>query len=83
MDNVEDLTELETIKVKFIGKKGTFTDLMKTLGGLDPQNRSEVGKTLNLIKKEIEEKLYVKKIFLDKKLLDEKIKHEKIDISLP
>ena len=66
-----------------MGKKGIFTTLMKDLSLLDNNKRAIVGKTLNLLKKDIEVNFKVKKDLLIRKALSEKLNNEKIDVSLP
>ena len=66
-----------------MGKKGIFTSLIKDLSLLDNSNKAIVGKTLNLLKKDIEINFKVKKELLTKKALSDKLNNEKIDISLP
>ena len=66
-----------------MGKKGIFTSLIKDLSLLDNNSKAIVGKTLNLLKKDIEIILNAKKEFLTKKALSDKLNNEKIDISLP
>jgi phenylalanyl-tRNA synthetase alpha chain len=66
-----------------MGKKGIFTSLIKDLTLLDNINKAKVGKTLNLLKKDIEINFKIKKEFLIKQALSDKLNTEKIDISLP
>ncbi len=54
------IEELEGIRIKYLGKKGEMTRILRGLGGLDPQRRPEIGKRANEIKSEIEEKLHVR-----------------------
>ncbi|MDA9559272.1 phenylalanine--tRNA ligase subunit alpha [Alphaproteobacteria bacterium] len=83
LDNEIKIESLEQIKIKYMGKKGIFTSLIKDLSLLDNNNKAIVGKTLNLLKKDIEINFKVKKEFLTKKALSDKLNNEKIDISLP
>ena len=49
-----DLAALESARVAALGKKGSITGLMKTLGGLAPEQRKEFGARVNQLKGEIE-----------------------------
>ena len=49
-----DLAALEAARVAVLGKKGSITGLMKTLGGLAPDQRKEFGARVNQLKGEIE-----------------------------
>ena len=80
---VKDLKEIDLIKIKYIGKKGLFTLLLRSLSELNNEEKAIIGKTLNIIKKDIEENIISQKSSLEKKILNETLKKEKIDITLP
>ena len=80
---LKDIESLEQLIVKYIGKKGLFTNLLKSLSNLDQKDKASAGKTLNILKKEIDECFNEKKKFLSDIELNKKLEHEKIDISLP
>jgi phenylalanyl-tRNA synthetase alpha chain len=75
--------EIETLKVKYLGRKGPIQALMPLLKSATPEEKPLLGKEINdlktLIEKEIEEKATS---FLNREL-NEQLKHEDIDISLP
>ncbi|MBU0480287.1 MAG: phenylalanine--tRNA ligase subunit alpha [Proteobacteria bacterium] len=50
-----DVAALEEFRVKYLGRKGLFSGLMKKLGQVDPAERPRVGKLANEVKQEIEE----------------------------
>ena len=64
---VKDLKEIDLIKIKYIGKKGLFTALLRSLSKLNNDEKAKIGKTLNLIKKDIEENIISQKSSLQKK----------------
>lgn len=78
-----DLQALEQVKVTALGKKGRITDLMKTLGGMEPEERKQTGQALNKLKDEIAGLIASQEAALKKQALDEKLAQESIDISLP
>ena len=49
---IEDLSDLEPFRIRYLGKKGALTSLMKRLGTLSREERPEVGKLANEIKTE-------------------------------
>ncbi len=77
------LDELENIRISTLGKKGSLTEMMKTLGQLPQEERKLIGQSLNSIKIEISEAIETKKKFLEEKELETKVAAESIDISLP
>ena len=79
----ENSAALEEIRVKYLGKKGELTTILRGMGSLSPEERPIVGKLVNEAKSEVEEKLEeaVRKIREKEKNI--KLASEVIDISLP
>lgn len=83
VQNAQDLKALDDARVAAMGKKGVITDMMKNLAALSVEEKKEIGKTLNILKTEIETAIENKKTLLEKQELDAKLKNESIDVSLP
>lgn len=83
IDEAGSLAALDDIRVAVLGKKGTLTEMMKTLGQLPPEERKTAGQTLNLIKTEIADALDVKKKALEEKELEQRLATESVDVTLP
>lgn len=81
--NATDTKVLDDVRVSALGKKGQITELLKTLGSMEIEQRIEFGKKINIIKAELETLIADKKQELEAKLLDEKLKKEVIDVTLP
>jgi len=81
--SVEDLNELDNIRLFYLGKKGIISQEMKKLATFPVEERKEVGKSLNNIKNLINNKIEQQKISIQKIFLNKKISEEKIDLSLP
>ena len=79
----EDAKALDDVRVSALGKKGQITELLKTLGSMEMEQRIEFGKKINVVKAELEAKIADKKQELETKLLNEKLKKEVIDVTLP
>ncbi len=83
LNNAKTLQELDEIRVKFTGKKGDLTLLLRSLGKLPPEERKETGQELNKLRDEIEYSLTQ----AGKKIRDfenEKQEiNERIDVTLP
>ncbi len=77
-----DLQALEGVRVAALGKKGKITDLMKTLGGLDPEARKATGAALNELKDEIAALIEKQENALKKQAMEDRLAHETIDVSL-
>ena len=54
INHIKDLKEIDLIKIKYMGKKGLFTLLLKSLAELNNDDRAVAGKAINIIKKDIE-----------------------------
>ena len=55
--SVENSAALEEIRVKYLGKKGELTTILRGMGSLSPEERPVVGKLVNIAKNEVETKL--------------------------
>ena len=77
------LEQLETLRVEALGKKGEVTGLMKTLGGLSPDERKEAGQRLNQLKDALTSAIDARKAALEGAALDQRLKTETIDLTLP
>lgn len=78
-----DLKALDEIRVSVLGKKGTITEKMKTLGSLPLEEKIAAGKALNLIKSAVEKAIDTKKQELETAELNRKLANERIDVTLP
>lgn len=76
-----DLERLESLRVKYLGKKGTITDLKKSIVKLPNEEKPQAGKLINQASKEIENLLAEANEKIKNELLKEKIKEEKIDVT--
>jgi phenylalanyl-tRNA synthetase alpha chain len=75
--------ELEALRVEALGKKGKITEMMKTLGSLDPEIRKATGAALNTLKTELTDKLAARQKELAASTLAARLAAEKIDVTLP
>ena len=78
-----NLRELEDVRVKYLGKKGKLTAILKTMGSLAPEDRPKLGSVVNQAKTELESKITDKEEILQKEELNRKLESERIDVSLP
>lgn len=79
----EHLQDIQDIRVKFLGKKGELTAIMKEMKNLSKEDRPKVGQLVNTARSAIEEQLNAKLEEVKTKELAAKIESEKIDITLP
>ena len=83
LNNVTTSRELEDLRVKYIGKKGLVTDLLKVMGSLSPEERPVYGSKVNSVKSLIEDTIRTNEEELKNKEIQEKLNAEKIDVTLP
>ncbi|MEC7575744.1 MAG: phenylalanine--tRNA ligase subunit alpha, partial [Pseudomonadota bacterium] len=82
IEAANDLESLEETRVKVLGKKGRLTDVMKTLGGMDPETRKEMGQALNVLKNDITGTLEERTKRLKDEALKLRLESERADITL-
>ncbi|SMC20897.1 phenylalanyl-tRNA synthetase, alpha subunit [Clostridium acidisoli DSM 12555] len=75
--------ELESLKVKFLGKKGELTQILRGMGSLSKEERPEVGKIANEVREKIENIINEGINTIKQKEKEQKLKNEIIDISMP
>ena len=78
-----DIPALETIRVEFLGKKGSITELLKSLGAMAPEQRKQAGAEINELKQKVQEALNTRRDLLQHEQLAAKLAQEQIDVTLP
>ena len=78
-----DEAALETIRVAALGKKGTISELLKTLGGMTPDARKMNGPLFNGLRDKVADAIAARKAELGDVALDARLAHETIDVTLP
>ena len=81
--NVKDAKELNDIRVKYLGKKGELTAVLRGMGALTPEERPVIGSLVNVVRDEIERLISEREEEFKNEELKRKLETEKIDISLP
>ncbi|NGX43360.1 MAG: Phenylalanine--tRNA ligase alpha subunit [Chlamydiae bacterium] len=83
IQRVATSTELEAIKVKYLGRKGPLLELMKTLKEVSSEERPKLGKEINDLKDEVSAQIAQKLEALIGKEEKEQLGQEMIDVTLP
>ena len=78
-----DEKQIEEIRVKYLGKKGELTGLLKQMGSLAPEERPKMGQLVNDAKNIVESAIAERKGRLKEAAQELKLKAETIDITLP
>jgi phenylalanyl-tRNA synthetase alpha chain len=74
---------LQKIRVRFLGRKGDLTALMKELGALSPEERPLVGQLVNTVKEEVEACLENALKTTRERIKTQRLQSERIDVTLP
>ena len=83
IEKAESLQNLNDVRVKFLGKKGELTAVLRGMGILPPEERPVIGTFVNEARDEIEAKIELKEKELKEKAMNERLNKEKIDITMP
>ena len=75
--------KLNDVRVKFLGKKGELTAVLKGMKDVAPEERPKVGQMVNETRAAIESVLEESKSKLERAIREEKLKQEVIDVTLP
>ena len=73
--------DAEEVRIRTLGKKGSLTDILRSMGGMSPEERKEFGKLANETKAEIEKYLAERMNELKKAAQEAQLKSEKIDVT--
>ena len=83
LKSVKDKADIESLRVKYLGKKGELTSILRGMGSVSAEERPIVGKLANEIRAKIESEIEVISNDIKAKEKKEKLQNEVIDISLP
>lgn len=75
--------ELEALRVKYLGKKGELTGLLKQLGSVSPEERPKIGQIVNKAKQDLEEAIADHRAVMARAAAERKLALEAIDITMP
>ena len=78
-----DDANLEQIKIKYLGKKGELTAVLRGMGALSPEERPLVGQLANEIRAQIENAIAEKATLAQAAALEKQLKDEKLDVTMP
>jgi phenylalanyl-tRNA synthetase alpha chain len=78
-----DAAALESLRVALLGKQGSITALLKTLGKMSPDERLEQGPRIQGVREAVTTAIAARKAALDRAELDARLARETIDMTLP
>ncbi|WP_107736889.1 phenylalanine--tRNA ligase subunit alpha [Neisseria subflava] len=83
IEAAQDFNALEQIKVRYLGKTGELTGLLKTLGQMSPEERKTIGAHINECKNQFQTAFNTKRDALNEAKLQAQLAAEALDITLP
>ncbi|MBO7423102.1 MAG: phenylalanine--tRNA ligase subunit alpha [Oscillospiraceae bacterium] len=79
----EDVDSLEALRVKYLGKKGELTGILRQMGRLSAEERPLMGQLANRLRADIEAAIDARKQVLSTALMEKKLEAEAVDVTLP
>ncbi len=79
----EGAESLEALRVKYLGKKGELTAILRQMGSLSAEERPAMGQLANQLRSDIESAIEQRKTQLTSALLEKKLRDEALDVTMP
>lgn len=83
MEEIAKSDDIEALRIKYLGKKGELTALLRGMGSVSPEDRPKIGQLVNELRETIEGAIDQKKKDLSEKALEMKLKAQTIDVTMP
>ena len=83
IQNAADIPALEAARIRFLGKKGELTAVLKSMKNISPEERPAFGQMVNETRAAIEKQIEETKKMLESKALERQLAAEEIDVTLP
>lgn len=83
ISKANDLNQLNEVEVKYLGRKGELTNILRGLKDLPNEEKATIGKLSNEIKNALEQEVLTRKTALEKAQLDEQLKDPTFDVTAP
>ena len=80
--NSVDKNTLEELRIKYLGKKGEFTSILRNMANVSKEERPKIGELINVTKQEIDSIINEKIESFNKIELEKRIKKETIDVTI-
>ncbi|MBQ2925642.1 MAG: phenylalanine--tRNA ligase subunit alpha [Ruminiclostridium sp.] len=81
--DTQDAAELDSLRVKYLGKKGELTAVLKQMGKLSAEERPVIGQMANDVRELITAELEARKAKIEEIMLEARLKEEALDVTIP
>lgn len=82
-DAASDLASLDSVRVRYLGKKGELTERLKGLSQLPAKERPAAGQDINRAKQDVQQRINARRDALESEALERKLAEDAIDVTLP
>ena len=83
LEDCKTKADLEGLRVRFLGKKGELTALLRGMGALSPEERPKMGALVNEVRGRIEKAIEDKLCLLEEEDLARRLQEEQLDVTIP
>lgn len=83
LEKITKSEELESFRVRYLGKKGELTGILKQMGGLSAEERPVIGQLANSVREELEARLSEARRNIERKAQALRLESEKLDVTVP
>ena len=83
VENAQNLNQLSELRVKYLGKKGEITSLLKEMKNLSKEEKPEIGALINTVRDNLEQVIHEKEIEFEDEELKVRLEKEQIDVTVP
>jgi len=83
LSNVQDASALQELRVKYLGKKGALTEVLRGMGALSAEERPIIGQVVNEVRGAIEEVIEQKQAQIQAEETNKRLREETVDVTLP
>ena len=83
IEEAVDMDSLEALRVRYLGKKGELTAILKQMGKLSAEERPVIGQLANEVRSELENEIESRKSALAARLQEAKLRAETLDVTMP
>lgn len=79
----KDAESLESLRIRYLGKKGELTGILRQMGKLSPEERPLIGQLANQLRSELESSIEARRAALKDAFLEVQLLQETVDVTLP
>ena len=83
IESAESVEVLENLRVKYLGKKGELTAILKQMGALSEEERPVIGQLANEVREALSASIDARRTKLSEKMLEMRLRAERIDVTMP